>query len=138
MRSRAQAGSLLIFAGWLLSGIVAAGDPPVEPALPIDITTALRLVDANSPTVAIARVRVQEALARLQQANVMWLPTLQVGATYQRHDGQIQDTAGTVFTTSRQSLLAGGAAILRVDTADVYFLPLIARRLVAAEAAAAR
>jgi outer membrane protein TolC len=43
-----------------------------------------------------------------------------------------------VFTTSRQSLFAGGAAILRVDTADAYFQPLIARRLVAADAASAR
>jgi outer membrane protein TolC len=122
----------------LLAGSLAAGEPPVEAPLPIDIATALRLVDANSPTVAVARARVQEAIARQQQANVLWLPNLQVGATYLRHDGQIQDTGGTVFTTSRQSLFAGGAAILRVDTADAYFQPLIARRLLAADSANAR
>src|SRR5262245_30973071 len=118
MRRCAQIGCWM-----LLAGSLAAGDPPVEAPLPIDIATALRLVDANSPTVAVARARVQEAIARQQQANVLWLPNLQVGATYLRHDGQIQDTGGTVFTTSRQSLFAGGAAILRVDTADAYFQP---------------
>jgi outer membrane protein TolC len=69
---------------------------------------------------------------------VTWLPNLTSGVTYQRHDGQIQDTPGNIFTTSRQSLFAGGGAVARVETADALFLPLIARRLTAAEAAAAR
>jgi outer membrane protein TolC len=134
-----------------LSGAVALGDEPLPaprpvPAtipnptdrLPIDLPTALRLVDSANPTVAVARARVAEAYARQRQADLYWLPNITSGATYQRHDGQIQDTSGIVFTTSRQSLFAGAGAIARVETADALFVPLIARRLTAAEAASAR
>jgi outer membrane protein TolC len=111
---------------------------PKETALPIDLPTALRLADSANPTVAVARARVAEAYARQRQAEVYWLPTITSGGTYLRHDGQIQNSTGIVFTTSKQSLFAGGGAVARVDAADALFLPLIARRLTAAEAAAAR
>jgi outer membrane protein TolC len=113
-------------------------DPAVPAPLPVDLPTALRLADASNPTVAVARARVSEAYARQRQAELYWLPTITPGVTYQRHDGQIQNSTGNVFTTSRQSLFAGAGAIARVETSDALFLPLIARRLVAAEAAAAR
>ncbi len=141
-----------LLAAVLGGSIAARGDEPlpaprpVPPAagsaaperLPIDLPTALRLVNAANPTIAVARARVAEAYARQRQAEVYWLPTLTSGGTYQRHDGQIQDTNGTILTVSKQSLFAGGGAGARVDTADALFLPLIARRLTAAEAAAAR
>src|SRR5262245_16710740 len=39
--------------------------PPARPAcVPIDLPTALRLVNASNPTVALARARVEEAYAR--------------------------------------------------------------------------
>jgi outer membrane protein TolC len=106
--------------------------------LPIDLPTALRLIDANNPIVALAQARVREAQARLVQAQLLWLPNLLAGATYLRHDGQIQNSRGEVFTISRQSLFAGGGAQLRLDTADALFLPLISRRLSEAEMARAR
>src|SRR5262245_61979506 len=53
----------------------AAADQP----LPIDLPTALRLVDANSPTVALARARIDQAYARQRQAEVYYLPTLLTG-----------------------------------------------------------
>jgi outer membrane protein TolC len=111
---------------------------PHSTELPIDLPTALRLADASNPTVAVARARVAEAYARLRRAEVYWLPNLTTGGTYQRHDGRIQDTLGNILTTSRQSLFVGAGAVARVETADALFLPLIARRLAAAEAAAAR
>src|SRR5205814_3092045 len=98
----------------------AVVSPPPAP-LPIDLPTALRLADASNPTVAVARARVAEAYARLRQAEVSWLPNLTPGATYQRHDGQIQNALGTVFTTSRQSLFAGAGVIGRVEPADALF-----------------
>ncbi|HEY1380002.1 MAG TPA: TolC family protein [Gemmataceae bacterium] len=140
-----------LLAAWLAGAAFArAGEPlpparpvppatPAEPArLPIDLPTALRLADASNPTVAVARARVAEAYARLRQADLYWLPTITPGATYQRHDGQLQDTRGAILTVSRQSLFAGAGAIGRVNTADALFLPLIARRLTAAAAADAR
>ena len=115
-----------------------AGTEPMPNRLPIDLPTALRLADSANPTVAVARARVAEAYARQRQAEVYWLPTITSGGIYNRHDGQIQNTDGTIITVSKQNLFAGGGAVARVDTADALFLPLIARRLTAAEAAAAR
>ena len=115
----------------------SAGDPDIQ-VLPIDLPTALRLVNASNPTIALARERVQEEYARLRQAEVLWLPNLDAGPAYQRHDGQIQSSAGNVFTTSKSNVFAGGGAAMRFETADALFIPLIERRLVDAAAAASR
>jgi outer membrane protein TolC len=106
--------------------------------LPIDLPTALRLANASSPTILIAQVRVREALARVDQADALRLPTLSAGAIYTRHDGLTQRQDGTLLTVSRQSLFAGGGAALRVDLGEALFQPLVARRLADAEAATAR
>jgi outer membrane protein TolC len=117
---------------------------PVDPAalggdvMPIDLPTALRLVDTNNPTVAVARLRFQEALFRQQQADIQWLPNLYSGPAYYRHDGEIQNSAGIVFPTNKSNLFVGGQMEARVDTADALFLPLVARRVTDAQAAAAR
>lgn len=100
---------------------------------PIDLPTVLRLVNSDSPAVGIARARYREAAARSDQAELLWIPNLTVGTTYVRHDGNTQNQAGLVFGVSRSSLFAGGAAQLRVDSADAYFLPLVARQLAQAE-----
>ena len=47
--------------------------------MPIDLPTALRFVDANSPTVALARDRVREAYFAERQAELAWLPDLRGG-----------------------------------------------------------
>ena len=118
----------------------AAADPAAlgGDVMPIDLPTALRLVDANNPTVALARLRYNEALVRQQEADVQWLPNLYSITAYNRHDGQIQNAAGLVFPTNKSNLFAGDQVEARVDTADALFLPLVARRLTAAEAAAAQ
>jgi outer membrane protein TolC len=123
--------------GLALVGIASAQPPDCE-TLPIDLPTALRLVNASNPTIALARERVTEADYRLREAEVAWLPDLQAGPAYQRHDGQVQNAAGNVFTTSKSSLFAGGGAALNWDTSNIYFGPLIARQLVNAQAANAQ
>jgi outer membrane protein TolC len=55
-----------------------------------------------------------------------------------RHDGQIQNSLGRIFTTNKQNLFIGGGAVLALDTSDAIFGPLIARRLVQAQEAAAQ
>jgi outer membrane protein TolC len=126
-----------------------AADPPPQAyglstssetakTLPIDLATTLRLADANNPLIAIAQARYREALARQDQAELLFLPTLATGATYFRLDGNTQNQAGLVFTVSRSNLFAGGLASLRVDTADAYFQPLIARRAARAESLIAK
>jgi outer membrane protein TolC len=106
--------------------------------LPIDLATALRLVNASNPTIALARERVAEAVARVDQANILWLPNLVSGPAYLRHDGRIQNSTGLVFPTSKSNIYAGGGAVFRFETADALFAPLIARRLASAVQAASQ
>jgi outer membrane protein TolC len=147
-------------AGWLLaSGAVLAqpASPVTTPAAPlaggspallgnygdvqvlmIDLPNALQLANAGNPTIAVARARVQEALVALRATQLAWLPDLQGGAAYLRHDGEIQNSTGLVFPTSKSSLFVGGGAVLNLDTSQALFAPLVARRLAQAQSAAAR
>jgi outer membrane protein TolC len=106
--------------------------------IPIDLPTTLRLTDANNPTITLARERINEALARLRQAQVVLLPNLQTGPTYIRHDGLLQTSSGLVIPVSKWSFFEGGGAALSVETADAVFLPRIARRLLDAQSAQAQ
>ena len=106
--------------------------------LPIDLITALRLADANNPTIALARERINEAYALLRQAQVLFLPNLQTGPAYVRHDGLLQNSSGLVFPVSKWNFFQGGGAVLSVETSEALFAPLVARRLVEATAAQAQ
>jgi outer membrane protein TolC len=106
--------------------------------LPIDLPTALQLVDASNPTVAVARARLQEAYYRQRQAEFLWLPNLQTGPAYVRHDGLNQSSHGDIFPVSKWSFFEGGGAVMSVQLADAYFEPLVARQLTQAEAARLR
>lgn len=97
--------------------------------LPIDLPTVIRLVNENSPLVGVARARFQEALARQDRAELLYLPNLAGGLTYYRLDGQTQNQRGDIFNVSRSTLFAGGGPQLRLDLADAFFQPLVARRL---------
>jgi outer membrane protein TolC len=103
------------------------------------LPTALRLANAQNPEIALARERIREALAVQGRAEVLWLPDLEVGTTWMRHDGQIQRAVGEVFTTSRSSLFVGGGPAVAVEVSEALFAPLAAQQLtVAARAGAAR
>ncbi|WP_422923814.1 TolC family protein [Singulisphaera sp. PoT] len=90
----------------------AIGTPlvPGQIIRPIDLPDALRLAGANDLDVAIARERVCQAVADLQQARVQWLPSLYLGPNWIRHDGQAQVVEGQVRTISKSSLFLGGTA----------------------------
>lgn len=114
--------------------------PPLvtNPPMPIDLLSALRLANANSPAIGFARARLAEAVAVQDRADLLIIPNLISGANYYRLDGQTQNQRGDVFTVSRANLFAGGALQLKLDIADAYFQPLIARRLVDAASATSR
>jgi outer membrane protein TolC len=110
-----------------------------ERGVPMNLVSALAATDSQNPQVELARWRVQEAYAQVQRAKVLWLPHIRVGAAYNRHEGSIQDVAGTVFDTSRGGYYAGlgphsvgqgspaiPGVLLNVHTADVIFQPKIA------------
>jgi outer membrane protein TolC len=116
---------------------------------PIDLTTALRLAGANNWQIALASERVRQAQARLQGAEYQWLPSLNAGVGYNRHDGRIQDTRGEVLDTGRSALFVGGGPnlgpapltgpggpparlFLGLPLTDVLFAPLAERQQVRA------
>ncbi len=100
--------------------------------LAIDLPTALALTNASPLDVQIAGERLRAATAALDRAKVLWLPNIGVGVDYYRHDGQIQDIAGTVFTTSRSSLLVGGGPTAVLPIGEALYAPLAARQVVRA------
>src|SRR5439155_19799379 len=77
---------------------------------PIDLPGALRLAGARDLDIAIARERVRLSLAELEQARVLWLPSLFVGPSWVRHDGQAQMVEGGVKTISKSTLFLGASA----------------------------
>ncbi|MFO0849348.1 MAG: TolC family protein [Gemmataceae bacterium] len=115
--------------------------PPTPPAadagqpLPIDLPTALRLAGSNPLDIAVAAERVRVAGAQLDRANVLWVPTLNLGVDYFRHDGRLQDIVGTVFTTSKSAILFGAGPQAVVPTADAWYVPLAARQVARARQA---
>jgi outer membrane protein TolC len=114
-----------------------AGNADAE-VMPIDLVTVLRLVNSTNPTIEVARVKVREAYYRQRQAEMVWLPNLQAGPTYNRHDGLVQNSTGLVFPTSKWNFFIGGGVTADFSVSDAFFLPLVARRLTEAEAARAR
>jgi outer membrane protein TolC len=118
--------------------------PAVPPAaeqgkpLPIDLPTALALSNANPLDIHLARERLRAADAALDRAKVMWLPNIGIGLDYFRHDGQIQDVAGTVFATSKSSFLVGGGPTAVFPIGDALYAPLAARQVVRARQADVR
>jgi outer membrane protein TolC len=111
--------------------VLAAGDRP----LPINLATALQLANARPLDVAVAQERVRVAAAQLDRARVLWLPTLQLGPDYYRHDGKIQDTSGAILDVSRSSFMAGLAPQAVFAVSDALFGPLAARHVVRAREA---
>jgi outer membrane protein TolC len=82
--------------------------------------------------VAAAAARIQVAAAVLEQARVLWLPTITVGGDYNHHDGKVQDSTGNVIDNSHGSLMFGvgtgiGTAAL-FSPNEAIFAPLVARR----------
>jgi outer membrane protein TolC len=109
------------------------------------------MVDGQNPQVALARERIAEAYAQRDRAEYLWLPSLRAGVNYNKHEGAIQDVAGTVFNTSRGSLYGGlGAAAVGAGSpavpgvwahfhlADACFQPQIAGHEASARSHAAQ
>ncbi len=111
--------------------------PSAEPAaadqiLPINLATALYLSNARPLVIAFAQASVEEAAARLRGAQVLWLPNLNVGASYYRHLGTDQSTNGDVIVDDKTAVGAGGGATFNFALTDAIFRPLADRQELAA------
>jgi outer membrane protein TolC len=118
----------------------------LEPARPIDLPTALSMAAGQNPQVAFAGARVREAFAQLDRADALWLPSINAGVNYNKHEGRIQDVRGEVFDTSRGALYSGLGAqavgagspavpgvVARFHLSDAVFQPRIAESFAAAQ-----
>jgi outer membrane protein TolC len=105
---------------------LTAADRP----LPINLATALQLAGARPTIIAAAQASVGVAQAQLSKASVLWLPSLNVGAGYYRHDGATQGQSGNFYDNSKDQFFAGAGLTARVAATDALFAPLAARQVV--------
>ncbi len=103
--------------------------------LPINLPTALQLANARPLDIALASQRLQAAVAQLERAGTLWLPTVYLGVDYARHDGQIQDVLGNVINTSKSSFMAGAGPYAVFAVSDALYAPLAARQVLRARQA---
>lgn len=131
--------------------IVGLEVPKPEPGdlrFPINLATALRLADERPLVIAAAEASAWVAEARLQTAKTLWLPTLNAGFDYTRHDGYGPDTLngqnipkgqnangqsdpasfGRPLNQNVNFFYGGGAFFLMQYSTDMIFQPLAARQ----------
>lgn len=109
--------------------------------IPLNLPSVLAMVGGQHPAVGFARWRVQEAYARLDAAEALWLPTLQAGFSFHRHDGNYQASDGAIIDINRNSFqygLGAGATgagttpapglVARFHLADAIFQPKVAQK----------
>jgi hypothetical protein len=103
---------------------------PTDVPFPINLATALRLSDARPLIVAAAQAGVWVAEAQLTRANVLWVPALNIGADYIRHDGGGPDFNKGILTAPSVNFFYGGAGMWQnVALTDAIFQPLAARQV---------
>jgi outer membrane protein TolC len=99
---------------------------------PIDLPTTLQLAGAQNLDVQIARERLEEARANHESAREQFFPWLAPGATYRRHDNQIQNVEGEIIDVHKQSYTAGATLTAQMDIGDAIYKTLAAHQLVRA------
>ncbi len=127
----------------------SAVEPSPGPTVQIDLGGALGQVAGQNPRVAFAQAQIQEAFARLQGAEVLWLPNINAGVSYNRHDGGLQQAEGQVDSIPRQAMESGlgvGASgtgsppvaglSTRINMGDAIFAPKVLRNELSARQAA--
>lgn len=110
-------------------------------AILLNLPSALAMVDGKHPAVGFAQWKVQEAYANLEQAESLWLPSIQTGFSFHRHDGNYQASNGDIVDVNRSSFQYGlGAGATGAGTtpvpglraqfhlADAIFAPDIAQK----------
>lgn len=127
-----------------LPGHQAASGLPVRAELPpghsLSLSDVMFLADAENPNVVLARERINEAYARVDRAEALWLPSIRAGLNYVHHEGNVQDVVGNIVETTKSSLYGGlGAAgggsgspavpglVAQFHLTDAIFQPRIAQ-----------
>lgn len=103
--------------------------------LPITLAAALKLADARPLIVAMAQASAWVAEAQMQKAKTLWLPQLNLGSDYIRHDGYGPDFNLGINTAQRPlnqnvNFLYSGAGMIYQEgqLLDAIFSPLASRQ----------
>jgi outer membrane protein TolC len=107
----------------------------------LNLPSVLAAIDGSHPVVGFARWQVQQAYANLARAEALWLPSIQAGFSFDRHDGNYQASDGSIIDVNRNSFQYGlgmgatGAGttprpglIAQFHLADAIFEPKVARK----------
>jgi outer membrane protein TolC len=85
---------------------IASVFPTIE-VTPIDLASALGMVDVQNPEFLLAQTRVLEAVALRQLAAAQFLPNINAGTSYDGHTGNLQQSNGNILSVKRNSLTVG-------------------------------
>ncbi len=96
----------------------------------IDLPAALRLANAQSLDVKIAREKLTEAKALHSSATSQFFPWLEPGIAYRRHDNLIQAVDGQFLTVHKQSYAPGATLAAQVDLGEAIYKNLSAKQQV--------
>jgi outer membrane protein TolC len=111
--------------------VVEAAPPASEPKpLPIGLDTVLHLAEQQNGQIALAREKLREAYADQDVARCAWLPAINVGTAYYRHEGGIQNEDGRLTHSSTGAMLAGVDVAGRLDPREAVFAQVNAERKV--------
>jgi outer membrane protein TolC len=110
--------------------VPAAQPQAVDQVLNINLATALQLSGARPLVIQAAIASQMTAFAQLERANVLWLPDVNLGTDYQRHDGAQIRTTGEVAINSRNQFMAGAGARAVFALTDAIYAPLAAQQIV--------
>jgi outer membrane protein TolC len=96
--------------------------PAAEPrVLPIGLDTVLRMAEGQNGQVELAREKVREAYADQDLARSAWLPAINVGTAYYRHEGGDQNPDGTFVHSSFGGMFAGAEIVGKLDLREAVF-----------------
>jgi outer membrane protein TolC len=117
-------------AGDLSMTLKAAPLEPTDLRFPINLATALRLSDARPLIVGAAQAGVWVAEAQLTRAKVLWVPQLNIGGDYIRHDGGGPDFNKGILTAPSVNFFYGGGGLWEIQAlTDIFFEPLVKRQV---------
>ncbi|HLJ93406.1 MAG TPA: TolC family protein [Gemmataceae bacterium] len=98
-------------------------------SLPISLDTVFRLAEEQNVQIALARARVDEASAEKGIAAKGWLPRVDVGTAYYRHEGGIANEDGTLTHSSFGTFFGGVELNGRLDLREAVYQKVNAERL---------
>jgi outer membrane protein TolC len=75
--------------------------------LPVSLDAVMRLAEESNPQVAAARAKVCTAFAERELAAAKWVPDINIGVGYWRHEGGIQLQEGPLIDSSTGAFLSG-------------------------------